>query len=257
LKKNLEEVPGNSITERFGDSALLLCDHASAALPAGVDLGITSQDLQRHIGVDIGALALTRRLARGLGATYVATRYSRLLLDVNRALGQPGCIPAESDGTRIPGNVGLSAAQVASRIATCYTPYHAAIEAVLDALLAGGRAALPVVSVHSFTPVLQGGVRPWEVGVLWDDDCRLALPLIEGLREAGFRVGDNEPYSGATELNHTLGVHARPRGLPRVLLELRQDLLSSAAQIDEIAERLLTVLQSCLQMVGSEKASPA
>ena len=46
------------------------------------------------------------------------------------------------------------------------------------------------------------------------------------LREAGFAVGDNEPYSGALE-GDTLYQHGTLRGLPHVLIEIRQDLIAS------------------------------
>ena len=225
---------------------LLLCDHASNALPPGLGtLGLAPELLATHIAHDIGAAAVTRALAAAWGAPALLGRWSRLLVDLNRGADDPTIVMKLSDGSIIPGNAGASpaadAAEVARRIAAYHAPYHAAIAAELARI--GPDAA--IVSIHSFTPRWKSVPRVWEAGVLYDADTRLAHPLMARLRDAGFTVGDNEPYSGALE-GDTLNVHGTRRGLPHVLVELRQDLIGDAAQAQAFALRLKPILDAAL-----------
>ena len=214
-----------AITGRDDSRLLFLCDHASNALPDG-GLGLDPALLSTHIAYDIGAAAATRALACAYGAPALLGVWSRLLIDLNRGADDPTIVMKLSDGSIIPGNVlgsaQADAAEVARRIKTFHAPYHTAIDAALDRM--GPQAV--VISMHSFTPAWKGRARPWEVGVLYDRDIRLSAPLMARLREAGFTVGDNEPYTGALE-GDTLYQHGTLRGLPHVLIEIRQDLIAS------------------------------
>lgn len=220
---------------------LLLCDHASNALPAGYDgLGLAPHLFETHIAYDIGAAVVTRALAKAFGAAAVLGGYSRLLIDLNRGADDPTLVMKLSDGSIIPRNRDADAAEIAARIARYHAPYHAAITAEID------RIGAPVlVSLHSFTPAWKGQPRPWEVGVLWDEDGRLARPLMVELAKAGFVVGDNEPYSGALD-GDTLNLHGTRRGLPHVLIEMRQDLIGDEASAQAFAGRLKPVLDAAL-----------
>lgn len=231
---------------------VLTCDHASHRVPEALNkLGLSDAQLVRHIGWDIGAAAVTRRLAPLLGAPAVLAGYSRLVIDCNRRLDDPSAIPMESDGVAIPGNIGLAAAAVDARKAELHAPYHAAIEREAQRLEAGG-VAPAVVSVHSFTPEMKGFVRPWHVGVLWDEDGRIALPLLHGLRaELGpALVGDNQPYSAREPVGFTQRFHARERGRPHVAIELRQDLVGEESAAVAWAERLARLLKPILATPG-------
>jgi predicted N-formylglutamate amidohydrolase len=155
-------------------------------------------------------------------------------------------MPETSDGTAVPGNRGLSAADRAARAAALYHPYHDAIERRLDAFAARG-ASPAIVSIHSFTPVMNGFVRPWHIGILWDKDPRIAEPLIAGLRARGdLVVGDNEPYSARQPAGYTLLRHAEPAGLPHALLEIRQDLIDTPAGVEEWAGIVAAALRPIL-----------
>ena len=224
---------------------LLLCDHASSALPPG-GLGLEPALLSTHIAYDIGAAAVTRALAKAYGAPALLGSWSRLLIDLNRGPDDPTLVMKLSDGSIIPGNARVDAAEVARRIARFHAPYHAAIAAQLD--LIGPDAVL--VSMHSFTPSWKGRRRQWEVGVLYDRDRRLAQPLMARLAQAGFSVGDNEPYSGALE-GDTLWRHGTCRGLPHVLIEMRQDLVGSDGQAQDFALRLKPILDAGLRDMAS------
>ena len=220
---------------------LLVCDHAANALPAPYGtLGLRAGLFETHIAYDIGAAQVTRALATAYGAAAVLGRWSRLLIDLNRGADDPTLVMKLSDGSIIPGNRSADAAEVARRISLFHTPYHDAITAQIDRL---GRPVL--ISLHSFTPAWKGVPRPWKVGVLWDQDGRLAIPLMARLAEAGFHVGDNEPYHGALE-NDCLNRHGTKRGLPHVLIEMRQDLIADDAMARAFAVRLKPVLDAAL-----------
>jgi predicted N-formylglutamate amidohydrolase len=212
-----------------GGGLLLICDHASNAVPrARAELGLTHAELRRHIGWDIGAAAVTRHLVDIMDAPAVLTRYSRLVIDCNRSPGHPGLIPPVSDRTEVPGNRDLPPAERDARLTELFAPYHAEIDRRIDRLAARAGAAPVVVSIHSFTPVMDGIERPWQIGVLWNRDARLPLPLIARLREeAGLTVGDNEPYSAREGFGHTLDTHGDGRGLANALIEIRQDLIDT------------------------------
>jgi len=224
---------------------LFLCDHASNALPPG-GLGLDPALLSTHIAHDIGAAAVTRALAAAYGAPAVLGCWSRLLIDLNRGADDPTLVMKLSDGSIIPGNRNADEAEVARRIQAFHAPYHAAIDAELERI--GPDAVL--FSMHSFTPAWKGRPRPWDVGVLYDRDVCLAAPLMARLAEAGFTVGDNEPYTGALE-GDTLWRHGTMRGLPHVLIEMRQDLVGTDEQAQGFALRLKPILDSALADMGS------
>jgi predicted N-formylglutamate amidohydrolase len=234
----VEHVPGSPAS-----GVLILCDHASNAVPADLgDLGLPETEFQRHIAYDIGAAAVTRSLARRLGAPAILTRFSRLIIDPNRGRDDPTLVMRLSDGAVVPGNARLSEAEIRSRIERFYDPYDAAVTAAIDGALSAGHPPV-IVTVHSFTPIWRGWPRPWHVGILWDADERFARPLLAGLEaEPGLVVGDNEPYDGALA-GDTVDRHATGRGLANALIEIRQDLIADEAGAEEWAERFARLLK--------------
>ncbi|HUO81799.1 MAG TPA: N-formylglutamate amidohydrolase [Gammaproteobacteria bacterium] len=227
--------------------ALVVCDHASRSIPSAMHgLGLDELALARHIAWDIGAGDLARGLAARLDAPAVLAGYSRLVVDCNRALEDPTAFPAVSDGERVPGNTGLSESDKAWRARCFYWPYHDAVAQMLGRFRA--RRAVPAfISIHSFTPFLRDGDRPWHVGILWDQDPRMASVLLERLRgEPGLCVGDNEPYSGRLPADFTVDHHAESARLPNVSIEVRQDLLESPAGVGEWVGRLGAALADIL-----------
>jgi predicted N-formylglutamate amidohydrolase len=153
-----------------------------------------------------------------------------------------------SDGRIIPGNRHAGDAEVEKRLDLFYRPYHAAIAEQIAALRASG--VIPtIISMHSFTPVWKDFQRPWDVGVLWDKDGRLANPLMATLKHAGFTVGDNEPYKGELE-GDCMYVHGSLNGLPHVLIEIRQDLIATLDAAVKFAARLKPILDEALQAMG-------
>jgi predicted N-formylglutamate amidohydrolase len=238
--------PVEEIAGRVESGALILCDHASNAVPPELgELGLTPEQFERHIAYDIGAAAVTRELARLLDAPAVLTRFSRLVIDPNRGRDDPTLVMRLSDGAVVPGNARVDEAEVAQRVARFYDPYDAAIAAAIDRATAAGTPPA-IVCVHSFTPSWRGTPRPWHVGILWDADDRLARPLLEGLAaEPGLVVGDNEPYDGALA-GDTVDRHATRLGLTNALIEIRQDLIADAEGQRAWAERFARFLRPLL-----------
>ncbi|PRD42697.1 N-formylglutamate amidohydrolase [Phyllobacterium phragmitis] len=232
------------ITNRHGKSPmLLLCDHASNHIPAGFDtLGLTHEELQRHIAWDPGAIGVAREMSRHLDAPLVESCISRLIIDCNRPLDAPDLVPGSSELTAIPGNQSLSANEIAERVALSHAPYHAAVEALIASRVAAGIAPV-LIAIHTFTRVYRGRERPWHIGIIHDDDIRLAKPVIAGLQaEAGLCVGINQPYSPADRVYYTLERHARTNGLQAVMIEIRNDLVTTEEEEKQWGERLARIL---------------
>ncbi len=221
-----------SVERRDGaGSFLLVCDHASNHMPAEFGgLGLEAADLVRHIAWDPGALGVSRRMSANLDAPLVRSNVSRLLIDCNRPPDAPDLIVQISESTVIPGNVGITPVQKGKRVDRFYTPFHDLIEDTMKPWLFEGT-RLGVIAVHSFNPVYRGVLRPWEIGIIHDDDSAWALAMVELIRaQTDFTVGINEPYSPKDRVYYTLERHARSRSLPAVMIEVRNDQIASEQQ---------------------------
>jgi predicted N-formylglutamate amidohydrolase len=250
LQEDLGTKPYRVIEGDASTGLLVLCDHAENMLPEAYGtLGLRAEDLHRHVAYDLGAAALAERLADALGAPAVLSRFSRLLIDPNRGLDDPTLVMQISDGLIVPGNVGLGEDELHARIERYYTPYHQAIARAVETGVAWGKPPV-IVSVHSFTQAWKGAPRPWSVGVLWDKDPRLALPLLTALRAVpGIEVGDNVPYSGQLK-GDTLYRHGTAQGLAHALVEVRQDLILGPEGQAAWASRLARILRKVLSEAG-------
>lgn len=223
---------------------VLVGDHAGRQVPAALDgLGVPAAEMDRHIAWDIGVAGLGARLAEALDAPFVAQRYSRLVIDCNRDPARADAMPEVSDGTPIPGNRGLAAADRQARIDEVFRPYHAAITGQLDTR----PAPTVIVALHSFTPQMGGFRRPWRFGVLHLEDSPMSRAMLARLRaEPGAgEVGDNEPYK-MDGTDFTVPHHAHGRGLDYVELEVRQDLIAEPEGQAEIAALLARLLPLAL-----------
>ena len=223
---------------------LIIADHASNAVPPGIDLGIDPALLDEHIAIDIGTAALSAALAAQLGARAIIATVSRLVIDGNRDPAVADVIPAASDGHVIAGNLLLSATERTLRIDAIHSPYHAAIAAEI----ARAPPAL-IISVHSFTQRLATRPdehRPWPVGILHNEDDRGARAGMAWLVSQGVMVGDNQPYSGRV-LNYTMDRHAEAGGIAYLGLEVRNDGLRDAAGM----ARWAALLGDCIRHVAA------
>ena len=241
----MSQEPFETINAESRNRWLITCDHATNRVPPDVnngDLGLSPREMQRHIAYDIGAAGVTRHLARLLGARAILATFSRLVIDPNRGEDDPTLVMRLYDGTIIPGNRHIDAAEIDRRLNGYHRPYHAAYEELAQRV-----EETVIVAVHSFTPRLNSRApRPWHIGLLFAEDERLARPLLEKLRaEPDLCVGENEPYAGHLP-GDAVDRHALQKGRPNVLIELRQDLIETETGQREWAERLAPMLESVL-----------
>jgi predicted N-formylglutamate amidohydrolase len=224
---------------------VILCDHASNRIPeAYQSFGFAEEALQTHIAWDPGALAVARLLSAKLDAPLFWPDASRLIIDCNRAADASSLIVTESEGRPVPANRGLREEERSRRLANIHAPFHDAIDACLTRRMSSGRPTA-LVAIHSFTPVYFGKARPWQIGILFDDDLRLADLLIGGLQsDTALTVGINQPYSPADGVYYTLGRHAQPWGLPAAMIEIRNDEIGDAASQQGWASRLVDIVSA-------------
>ncbi|WP_107496798.1 N-formylglutamate amidohydrolase [Thalassobius sp. I31.1] len=224
---------------------VITCDHATNKVPAdinGGDLGLPAEDMMRHIAYDVGADGVSTHLADLLDAPYVRSEFSRLVIDPNRGDNDPTLVMKLYDGSIIPANRHVDAAEVQRRRETLHKPYHDAVSDVI------ARREQPLIcAIHSFTPQLKGGdMRPWHVGVLFAEDERLARPFLDLIyQEDDICTGENEPYGGHLP-GDALDRHAMQPGHPNILIEVRNDLIETETQQKAWATRLAPILQQAL-----------
>jgi len=238
-----------------GGAWLVTCDHATNRVPSclGGSLGISPDDMARHIAFDIGAQGLSRALADELDSPQIETDFSRLVIDPNRGEDDPTLVRKLYDGTIIPANRTVDEAEVERRLAAFHRPYHDAYEA-----LAVDKA---ICAIHSFTPQLRGRARrPWQIGILSSTDRRFVDPFIAALRSSDalqqaardigepLCIGDNEPYVGNLP-NDAIDRHALSHDRHNVLIELRSDLIETEADQRKWAALLAPLLEATLKTV--------
>lgn len=221
-----------------GSGMLIVGDHASNHVPPDIDLGIDPALLNDHIAIDIGVAEVAALLTERLECAAFLGGISRLVVDLNREEDAHGLLPHHSDGHVIAGNHGVEATV---RLERFWRPYHDRLASIItehrpDLLL----------SLHSFTPALRSREedRPWDIGVLYNEDDRAARIAIPVLEAAGLKVGDQLPYSGKL-LNATMNRHAEGNGIPYLGVEMRQDLVADAAGQRRFAEILAPIAIAC------------
>ena len=223
-----------------GDApVLIVSDHASNHVPEDIDLGIAPELLHQHIALDIGAAEVSALLAERLQCTAILGGVSRLVCDLNRDEGALNIIPHITDGHVIPGN---EHADHAERLARFHQPYHTQVAREVAAIQHPF-----ILSIHSFTPCLAthpDQKRPWEIGVLYNEDNRAARIAIPMLETAGLIVGDQLPYSGRL-LNYTMNRHAEANGIPYLGIEMRQDISGTAEGQRRYADILAPIVEHC------------
>ena len=242
-------VPVEMVTARpVGQAGLiLLADHAANTVPSEIGtLGLDEADMGRHIAFDVGIRDVTLGLAERMGAAAVLSTWSRLVIDPNRGEDDPTLIMKLNDGSIIPGNRHVGTVETERRLNAYHRPYHDRITATIDETIARGLAPV-LVSMHSFTPAFRGRPpRPWHVGLLWDRDDRMVMPLMDRLRAGGdLCVGDNEPYSGQLR-GDCMYRHGTARGIPHVLIEIRNDLIDTAEGQRAWADRLAPMIAGAM-----------
>lgn len=229
-----------------GAGLVLTCEHASPAVPPEYEnLGLAPALLRDHIGWDIGAATVTEELSRQLRAPAVLSAASRLLVDCNRDLVDADLMPHESHGIAIPGNARIDDDQRRDRLRRFYDPYHAAVDATV-----GARPGALLLSIHTFTPELNGRARPFDVGVLFDDYDDLAQALAADVAAAGFAVRMNEPYSGLDGLIFSARCHGRRHRTRYLELEINNRLLRHDDAARAVARRLVEAVGRLVELAS-------
>ena len=205
---------------------LLTCEHASRDVPDEFREAFARAGavMDSHRAWDPGALGVFSALAPDHADHASRGRATRLLVDLNRSLHHPRLF---SEFTRrLP-------REVRDRIVDhWWRPFRDEAESVVAAWRADG---LPVVhlSVHSFTPVLDGHARTADIGLLYDPrraaELGLARRCRDLLADRGWSVRLNYPYRGVAD-GHTTAMRRRhPEGFAGFELELNQRLFEDAA----------------------------
>lgn len=236
-------------------SALILCEHASNHIPARYDgLGLSDDVRDSHAAWDPGARAVGALMASALDAPMVSSCVSRLVYDCNRPPSAPSAMPERSERFDIPGNRNLARAAIQERVTNVYRPFCNAVTQVVTERKAAGLPTF-LVTIHSFTPVYFDTPRAVEIGILHDDDSRLADAMLANAHLLPHRrVDRNEPYGPADGVTHSLRIHGQANGLANVMLEVRNDLLRSQRDEQIIADELLRLLWPALTTVSPEGA---
>jgi predicted N-formylglutamate amidohydrolase len=245
-----EDHPALILNENGDSPIVLICEHASNRLPKSLGtLGLSDEDLQRHIAYDIGAEGTSRILSRLLNAPLIMQRYSRLAYDCNRSPESDGAMPELSEVFEIPGNKNLLPSARLARTQEIYRPFHRAVEDFLDRRAAEKRHTI-IVTMHSFTGVYKGKSRDFDVGFLFDRDNWLANFLVKAFPSEKARL--NEPYGPKDGVMHTTGLHAAPRGLKHVMIEIRNDLIANHAGQNTWANNLTVPLAQAATILGGQ-----
>ncbi len=212
-------------------------------LPENIgNLGISEQERATHIGWDIGALDVSTHLSTTLNAPLIATKFSRLVIDCNRSPYSPGSIPKQVHGKPIPGNENLTDHEVAQRVEEIFNPYHLCIRKTLQEHLRI-KPSMVYFAIHSFTPHLNGQLRPWSIGITYERPSRFSEYIIHELRKTcRFPIGENEPYPITPEGDYGMYAHGQEDGVEAVLMEIRQDFLSNEQNKLDIAHTLHDIL---------------
>ena len=249
-----------AFVEVFNESGkgpfVLVCDHASNEIPPEfANLGLDPGLLTEHIAWDPGAREVATELARRLDAPVVLPRVSRLVHDCNRPGGSEDAMPAETAGIGIPGNRNLSEEARRDRARRFYEPFHELIDATIRLRLGADRQPV-LVTIHSFTPVFRGQARDVELGIVHDEDARLADALLRAAVRRGELVARrNDPYGPADGVTHTLKRHALPLGLLNVMIEIRNDLIGDEAGQKRMAGRLQAYIDEALSGLAPESGT--
>lgn len=253
--KTMTDVPISSaiVSRSAGASGIfLVCEHASNHIPESYNnLGLSAPDLRSHIAWDPGAYGVALHLSELLDAPLVAGGISRLVYDCNRPPEAAGAMPARSETYDIPGNANLSQADKSARIADVYTPF----KDTLAETLANSKASV-LITVHSFTPIFQGQSRSVEIGVLHDQDSRLADAILACAKaHTDLKVLRNAPYGPEDGVTHTLREHGVKQGLHNVMLEIRSDLIATPQEQASMAQMLAALLLDAVAATQAEAST--
>ncbi|MEJ2077921.1 MAG: N-formylglutamate amidohydrolase [Acidobacteriota bacterium] len=199
-------------------TVILSCEHATNRVPeslAGLFAG-EQAILDSHRGFDPGAIELAERLARKLGVPVERSQVTRLVVDLNRSEYHPALF---SKATR-----SLHPESRQALLDKYYRPFRNLILRQVQAATQGlGRAVH--LSIHTFTPELDGKIRRADVGLLYDPSRERERHLAHRWKEIleqlepELVVRLNYPYRGTSDA-HVTALRSRFDGDHYLGLEL-------------------------------------
>ena len=179
-------------------NVIFSCEHAGYSVPDRFNKLFAAHDkiLQSHRGWDPGALILAGVLSAGLNAPLFSYHLTRLLIEPNRSETHPSLF---SEFSRT-----LSLHDRDYLVKNHYRPYRDDVYRNIRQMITDKESVLHI-SVHTFTPVLEGKVRNFDIGLLYDPSrsserefSRLwKISLIGSNPE--FKVRMNRPYLGKSD----------------------------------------------------------
>jgi predicted N-formylglutamate amidohydrolase len=226
---------------------LLVCEHAGQLIPSALgDLGVSESEMARHIGWDIGAASVTKKLAKLLDAQAILQRYSRLVIDCNRPPEAPDAMPEIADNTIIFGNQHLTEIEKAQRADEIFWPFHRAV----DQAIRSGQFDY-VISIHSFTPRLAGQDRPWPLAFLYRGDAVTPSRLAKAIKRKNpdLNIGMNEPYQIDDESDWFVPKHGEENKIAHALIEIRNDEIGDELGQGNWAKILAAAINELLEEV--------
>ncbi len=226
---------------------LLICDHASNYIPKKYkNLGLKKNDINRHIGWDIGAKSVARKISNKLNSTLITNEYSRLLIDCNRPFKAKDAFIKKSENTIIPGNLNLSKKEKQIRALKYCIPYRNMIEKIIKDKIKNKIIPI-IVAIHSFTPIYKGEVRPWHLGLLYRKDKRMTSLALKILAESKLiKTGINEPYKCNLIGDFSIPYFGESNGFPCILFEIRQDLIKKIKGQIYWSNKISNILQKII-----------
>lgn len=234
---------------------LLICEHASNYFPPQFNgLGLSQEVQQSHVAWDPGAYAVMQRMSKILDAKMISGGVSRLIYDCNRPPEAVDAVPVKSEIYDVPGNRELSVDAYMARVSQCYTPFHKQVAQAIS----WAKVPPVLVTIHSFTPVYFGEQRATEIGILHDEDSRLADAMLAHAEQmSAMKIERNEPYGPEDGVTYTLQRHGIEHKLLNVMIEVRNDLIKTEAQQDEMAQLLSDMVQRALNTLDEISAGEA
>ncbi len=215
---------------------LIVVDHASNYIPMRYkNLGLSNKLLASHIAYDLNILNLSNKINNLFNSNIITSKYSRLLIDLNRGSQDPTLIPSISEKNIIPGNININRNEKNFRITKIYKPYHSKI----NQIILKNKIKL-ILSLHSFNPYFKNEKRQTEIGILSNEDRRFSDLLIKQMKKSGkFKIGDNIPYKGNL-IDDTLYKHGLKKNIFHTLIEIRNDLINSEIKVNNIARFIVS-----------------
>lgn len=224
---------------------LLSCEHGGNEIPEKYRSLFQGKEgiLNSHRGFDPGALELFSRLKSLANHSFYSTT-SRLLVELNRSMSHPRLF---SEFTK-----SLSNSEKQHLLNEYYFPYRDEIEQLISEEISHGKKVLHI-SVHTFTPVLNGKIRETDVGLLFDPSKALEKDFVRiwkfnlGRFSPAVKVRFNYPYLGRADGFPTYLRKKYPRNYMGIELEVNQAFLENNKVAGEIFKQLYLSLEESIK----------